>query len=49
MYVRPRLDGYGTFDFDSADYFVEAWYLVGGDIDIFNSMGWVQVDPQLVR
>jgi NTE family protein len=26
LYVRPRLDGYGTFDFDSARYFVEEGY-----------------------
>lgn len=26
MYVRPRLDGYGTFDFDAVEYFVEEGY-----------------------
>ena len=26
MYVRPRLEGYGTFDFDSIDYFVDEGY-----------------------
>jgi NTE family protein len=26
VYVRPRLDGYSTFDFDSTDYFLEEGY-----------------------
>lgn len=26
MYVRPRLDGYGTFDFEYVEYFVEEGY-----------------------
>lgn len=26
LYVRPRLDGYGTFDFDEVEYFVEEGY-----------------------
>jgi NTE family protein len=26
MYVRPRLDGYGTFDFEHVEYFVEEGY-----------------------
>ncbi len=26
LFVRPRLDGYGTFDFDSVGYFVEEGY-----------------------
>lgn len=26
LYVRPRLDGYGTFDFDSVEYFLEEGY-----------------------
>lgn len=26
LYVRPRLDGFGTFDFDRIDYFVEEGY-----------------------
>ncbi len=26
MYVRPRLDGFGTFDFDQIEYFVEEGY-----------------------
>lgn len=26
MYVRPRLDGFGTFDFDRIEYFVEEGY-----------------------
>jgi hypothetical protein len=29
-----------------ASYFVEAWYLAKGDIDIFNSMGYRGVSPQ---
>ena len=28
-----------------ARYFIEAWYLVAGDIDIYNSMGWREVTP----
>ncbi len=28
-----------------ASYFVDAWYIVGGDINIFNSMGYRQVRP----
>ena len=28
-----------------ARYFIEAWYLVSGDVDIFNSMGWREVRP----
>lgn len=26
LYVRPRLDGYGTFDFDNLEYFLEEGY-----------------------
>jgi hypothetical protein len=26
LYVRPRLDGFGTFDFDRVEYFVEEGY-----------------------
>lgn len=26
LYVRPRLDGYGTFDFDHVAYFLEEGY-----------------------
>ncbi len=26
LYVRPRLEGYGTFDFDSVEYFLEEGY-----------------------
>ena len=26
VYVRPRLDGYGTFDFSNVEYFVEEGY-----------------------
>jgi len=26
MYVRPRLDGFGTFDFDQIEYFVDEGY-----------------------
>lgn len=26
LYVRPRLEGYGTFDFDAVDYFIEEGY-----------------------
>jgi hypothetical protein len=26
MYVRPRLDGYGTFDFDHVAYFLDEGY-----------------------
>jgi predicted acylesterase/phospholipase RssA len=26
LYVRPRLEGYGTFDFDRIDYFLEEGY-----------------------
>ncbi len=28
-----------------ARYFVEAWYVVRDDVDIFNTMGWREVDP----
>jgi hypothetical protein len=28
-----------------ANYYIEAWYLVKDDIDIFNSMGWRTVTP----
>lgn len=30
-----------------ASYFVDAWYIVGGDINLFNSMGYRQVRPNL--
>ena len=30
-----------------AQYFIEAWYLVGGEINIFNSMGHRRVSPTL--
>jgi hypothetical protein len=26
LYVRPRLDGYSTFDFGSTEYFIEEGY-----------------------
>ncbi len=26
MYVRPRLEGYATFDFDSIEYFLDEGY-----------------------
>jgi hypothetical protein len=26
LYVRPRLEGYGTFDFDHVGYFLEEGY-----------------------
>jgi len=26
LYVRPRLDGYGTFDFDHVEYFLDEGY-----------------------
>ena len=26
IYVRPQLEGYGTFDFDSVEYFLEEGY-----------------------
>ena len=26
IYIRPRLEGYGTFDFDSVEYFLEEGY-----------------------
>ena len=26
LYVRPRLDGYGSFDFHEVEYFVEEGY-----------------------
>ena len=26
-------------------YFLSAWYLVRGDVDLFNSMGFVEIDP----
>jgi hypothetical protein len=32
---------------EDADYFVEAWYLAAGDVDIFNSMGRRKVVPAL--
>jgi hypothetical protein len=32
---------------DGAQYFIEAWYVVAGDSDIFNSMGHRGVAPQL--
>lgn len=28
-----------------ASYYLDAWYLVKNDIDIFNSMGWVSINP----
>jgi len=28
-----------------ARYFVESWYVVRGDVDIFNTMGWREVTP----
>ncbi len=28
-----------------ANYYIEAWYLVKDDIDIFNTMGWLKVTP----
>ena len=36
----PETDLQGT-----GRYFMEAWYLVRDDVDIFNSMGYVEVDP----
>jgi len=30
---------------DSASYFFSAWYLIRDDIDIFNTMGYRQIDP----
>jgi len=30
-----------------AEYFSETWYPIKNDIDIFNSMGWRQLDPEL--
>ncbi|MEM8962841.1 MAG: hypothetical protein AAGD38_15255 [Acidobacteriota bacterium] len=34
-------------DLQDADarYFVEAWYIIQNDVDIFNTMGWREVDP----
>lgn len=29
LYIRPRLDGYGTFDFEAIDYFLEEGYRAG--------------------
>jgi hypothetical protein len=29
----------------SATYYIDSWYLVRGDVDVFNSMGWRQVLP----
>ncbi len=37
-------DSLGMLD---ASYFVEAWYVTKGDVDIFNSMGWLPVAPFL--
>jgi hypothetical protein len=33
----------------NASYFIEAWYLVAGDTDLWNSIGHRQVEPQLNR
>jgi hypothetical protein len=30
---------------DGARWFMEAWYVVRDDIDIFNTMGWIEVNP----
>jgi hypothetical protein len=30
---------------DGARWFIEAWYVVRDDIDIFNTMGWIEVNP----
>jgi hypothetical protein len=32
-------------DVPGATYYIEAWYVVAGDIDIFNTMGWRRVSP----
>lgn len=33
-------------EFEGAEYFVDAWYVVQCDADIWNSMGYRQVDPE---
>lgn len=32
---------------EGASYFVEAWYLIKGDVNILNNMGFRQLDPEL--